>query len=71
MRPPPAAGTIGALPISAEAVTADTSLEISRTAKLAAIGMQANVYAEPSSSSKKLGYLRLGTIVPALRESAR
>ena len=61
---PSAAGTIGALPISAEAVTADTSLEISRTAKLAAIGMQANVYAEPSSSSKKLGYLRLGTIVP-------
>ena len=61
---PSAAGSIGELPISAEAVTADPFLEVSKTAKLAAIAMQANVYAEPSSSAKRLGYLRLGTIVP-------
>jgi hypothetical protein len=66
---PPAGGATGALPITAEAVTADTSLEISKTAKLAAIGMQANVYAEPSSGAKKLGYLRLGTIVPRSERS--
>lgn len=64
-----AAGTIGALPITAADVTADTSVEISRTAKLAAIGMQANVYAEPKSGAKKLGYLRLGTIVPRSEKS--
>lgn len=37
---------------------------ISRTAKLASIAMQTNVYAEPSQDAKKLGYLRLGAVVP-------
>jgi lipoprotein-anchoring transpeptidase ErfK/SrfK len=60
---PSAAGTHGDLPIMAEAVLPDAALEISATAKLAAIAMQANVYAAPSSGAKKLGYLRLGTIV--------
>lgn len=38
-------------------------VEISKTAKLASIAMQTNVYAKPSDTSKKVGYLRLGAIV--------
>jgi len=38
--------------------------EISKTKKLASISMQTNVYAKPSDTSKKIGYLRLGAVVP-------
>src|SRR5262249_16990404 len=34
-----------------------------KTEKLLATAMQTNVYAKPSDSSKKVGYLRLGAIV--------
>ncbi|MEZ4263840.1 MAG: L,D-transpeptidase [Polyangiaceae bacterium] len=37
---------------------------MSATAKIAAVAMQANVYERPSESSKKIGYLRLGAVVP-------
>jgi lipoprotein-anchoring transpeptidase ErfK/SrfK len=37
---------------------------LSKTAKLAATGMHTPVYEAPSTASKKLGYLRLGAIVP-------
>ncbi len=37
--------------------------EISKTAKLASIAMQTNIYAAPNDQSKKIGYLRLGAIV--------
>lgn len=43
--------------------------DISKTAKLASIAMQTNVYAKPSDTSRKLGYLRLGAIVPRSEKS--
>jgi hypothetical protein len=54
----PAAATIAsaAVPGTAPPVT------ISKTAKLAAIGMHTAVYAQPNTT-KKIGYLRLGAIV--------
>lgn len=56
----PAAATVTSAAVEGESPPA----EISKTAKLAAVAMQANVYAKPSDQSKKLGYLRLGAIVP-------
>jgi lipoprotein-anchoring transpeptidase ErfK/SrfK len=55
---PAAAATIASatVPGTAPAVT------ISKTARLAAIGMNTGVYAQPNPS-KKIGYLRLGAIV--------
>lgn len=59
---PAANGSITAL--SSESATADKEWEVSTTARLAVTAMQAKVYAEPSTTAKKLGYLRLGAIVP-------
>ena len=43
--------------------------EISKTAKLGAVAMQVNVYQKPNDTSKKVGYLRLGAIVPRSEKS--
>jgi lipoprotein-anchoring transpeptidase ErfK/SrfK len=48
---------------------ADAPPEISSSKKLAAIAMQANVYAAPNDSAKKIGYLRLGAVVPRSERS--
>ena len=56
----PGAATITSAAVEPESPPA----EISKTAKLAAVAMQSNVYAKPTDQSKKLGYLRLGAIVP-------
>jgi hypothetical protein len=45
------------------------AVEISRSAKIAAIGMMANVYAQPKEKATKLGYLRLGAVVPRSEKS--
>ena len=58
-RTDPSATTITSAAVEPEGPTA----EISKTAKLAAIAMQTNVYARPNDTSKKVGYLRLGAIV--------
>jgi lipoprotein-anchoring transpeptidase ErfK/SrfK len=55
----PSAATVTSAAVDLESPPA----EISKTAKLAAITMQANVYAKPDGASKKLGYLRLGAVV--------
>ena len=55
----PSATTITSAAVEPEGPTA----EISKQAKLAAIAMQTNVYARPSDTSRKVGYLRLGAIV--------
>jgi len=49
---------------SAAVETEGPPVELSKTAKLAAVAMQANVYSKPSDTSRKLGYLRLGAVVP-------
>lgn len=36
---------------------------VSKTAKLASIALQTNIYAKPSDSAPKIGYLRLGAVV--------
>lgn len=57
----------GAEALSTSAAIVDTATKpvaISKTKKLAAIAMQTNVFAEPNTSSKKIGYLRLGAVVP-------
>jgi lipoprotein-anchoring transpeptidase ErfK/SrfK len=66
---PSEAGSISALSITAAEHDTDRSVKISTTAKLAAIAMQANVYSEPSTTAKKLGYLRLGTVVSRSEKS--
>jgi lipoprotein-anchoring transpeptidase ErfK/SrfK len=58
---PAAAMLASATPPESEAAP---KAEISKTAKLASIALQTNVYAKPSDTSRKLGYLRLGAIVP-------
>src|SRR5437868_4313483 len=55
----PSLTTVSSATVEPEAPVA----EISKTAKLAAIAMQTNVYAKPNDTSKKVGYLRLGAIV--------
>ena len=55
----PAAATVTSAAVEPESPPA----ELSKIAKLAAIAMQANIYAKPSDQSKKLGYLRLGAVV--------
>jgi lipoprotein-anchoring transpeptidase ErfK/SrfK len=55
----PSAATITSAAVEPEGPVA----EISKTAKLAAIAMQTNVYVKPNDTSKKIGYLRLGAIV--------
>lgn len=52
------------------AASAEDPGSISRTAKLAAVGMTTVVYDKPSTKAKKLGYLRLGAIVPRSEASA-
>ena len=60
----------GNLPAAATIASAEVApgegppVVISKTAKLAAIGMHTVVYAAPNPKSAKLGYLRLGAIVP-------
>src|SRR5687768_5618703 len=45
------------------------AVEISKSAKLAAIGMMANVYATPKEKATKIGYLRLGAVVSRSEKS--
>jgi lipoprotein-anchoring transpeptidase ErfK/SrfK len=56
---PPSAATVAsaALPSETPAVV------VSKTARIAATGMHTGVYAQPNTT-KKIGYLRLGSIVP-------
>lgn len=63
----PAAATIA----SATVPSADEppAIVLSKTAKLAAIAMQTNVYAAPKDSAKKIGYLRLGAVVSRSEKS--
>jgi lipoprotein-anchoring transpeptidase ErfK/SrfK len=56
----PSATTITAAAVSPES----QDLVVSKTAKLAAIAMTTVVYATPSDTAKKIGYLRLGAVVP-------
>jgi lipoprotein-anchoring transpeptidase ErfK/SrfK len=56
---PSAAATIA----SAQVETDVKAVAISKSARLAAIGMSAVVYDAPSPSAKKLGYVRLGGVV--------
>jgi lipoprotein-anchoring transpeptidase ErfK/SrfK len=56
----PSAATIA----SAQIEGAINSVPISRSARLAAIAMSSVVYDQPSFDGKKIGYLRLGAIVP-------
>jgi lipoprotein-anchoring transpeptidase ErfK/SrfK len=58
----PSATTISSAAVP-EADGAGPEVELSKTAKLAAVAMQTNIYAKPSDTSKKVGYLRLGAIV--------
>jgi hypothetical protein len=55
----PAAATVTSATVESDSPPA----ELSKTAKLASIAMQTNVYAKPSDTSRKVGYLRLGAIV--------
>ena len=55
----PSITTVSSAAVEAEGPVA----EISKTAKLASIVMQTNIYAAPNDQSKKIGYLRLGAIV--------
>src|SRR5688572_15252815 len=43
---------------------ADAEPVISKSAKLAAIGMSVSGYEKPTTTAKRIGYLRLGAIVP-------
>lgn len=60
----PAAAAIA----SATLPSAPPAVTISKTAKLAALGMSTGVYAQPNQT-KKIGYLRLGAIVPRSEKS--
>lgn len=42
---------------------------LSPTKKLASVAMQTNIYAKPSDTAKKLGYLRLGAVVARSEKS--
>ena len=53
---------------SAEAASASMPQPAPDGPKLAAIAVQVNVYSRPDNTSKRFGYLRIGTIVP--REAA-
>lgn len=55
--PAPAAATISSAQVGESAA-------ISPTAKLGVVAMSAVVYALPDAAAKKLGYLRLGAVVP-------
>lgn len=57
--PAASATTVSSATVEPEGPTA----EISKTAKLASVAMQTNIYAAPSDTSKKVGYLRLGAVV--------
>ncbi len=61
----PAAAALASATLPAEA----PAVTISKTAKLAAIGMHTGVYAQPNLT-KKIGYLRLGAIVPRAEKSS-
>lgn len=56
----PAAATIASAAVPGEAPT----VVLSKKAKLAATGMHTPVLAAPSMTAKKLGYIRLGAVVP-------
>lgn len=56
----PAAATIASAEMGDDAPV----VVLSKTAKLASTSMHTNVYAKPSDTAKKIGYLRLGAIVP-------
>jgi lipoprotein-anchoring transpeptidase ErfK/SrfK len=59
----PAAATISSAEVG-NALGEAPSVTISKTAKLAAIGMHTVVYAAPNTKALRLGYIRLGAIVP-------
>ena len=60
----PAAAMIASATLPNEA----PAVKISRSAKIAAVGMHTGVYAQPNTT-KKIGYLRLGSIVPRSDQS--
>ncbi len=57
----PAAATVASATLEDDKDVPEVKL--SKSAKLAAIAMQTNVYAKPNDTSRKLGYLRLGAVV--------
>ena len=59
----PAAATIASAAVPAAAGDAAPNVVLSKKAKLAAIGMHTAIYAGPNQT-KKIGYLRLGSVVP-------
>lgn len=61
--PPAAATTVTSAPV------AEGDVVISKTAKLAALGMTTSIYEKPSTTAKRLGYLRVGAIVPRSEKS--
>jgi len=66
----PAAATLTAAATPAASGAAAPAVVISKTKTLAAIGMQTNVYERPADSAKKIGYLRLGAVVPRAEASS-
>ena len=59
----PSATTLTTLTSAAVPPDAPPATVISKTAKLGVISMSAVVYAAPSDTAKKIGYLRLGTVI--------
>ena len=58
----PAAASSAAIQ-SAEAPNDIAPGDISKTAKIASVAMMTNIYAKPSDTARKIGYLRLGAVV--------
>ena len=61
----PSATTVTSAAVESEA----PAVVISKTAKLAATAMSTVVYAAPADTAKKIGYLRLGAVVPRTDKS--
>lgn len=61
----PSATTITSATVTPEA----PPIVVSKTAKLAATAMSTIVYATPADTAKKIGYLRLGAVVPRTDKS--
>lgn len=54
---------------SGTAANVDAEPVLSKSAKLAATGMSVSVYEKPTTKAKRIGYLRLGAIVPRSDQS--
>ncbi len=66
---PPAAATVTVTSAPVAGGATEGEVAISKTAKLAALGMTTSVYEKPSTTAKRLGYLRLGAIVARSEQS--